>query len=147
MSFFSVLGKIGKGAVSVVKGVGITAGNVVGNYVGVGSLGSNINSALSKNNATAGVPTASIDGAGVPMTSQPNVISPTPSIWGSIVGAIDNFGGFFSGKNHVQVDVNTGVGGRVGDSTTSSGLPSWLPIAGLAAGGLLLFTSMSGKRR
>lgn len=147
MGFFGFLGKVGKGALGVVKGVGITAGNVAGGVVGLDGLGSTINASLSKNNATAGAATAAVDGSAAPMTSQATVTAPAGGLLGAVTGALYSFSDWVGGKSRPQVDVNTGIGGRLNDKSSSSGLPSWLPIAGLAAGGLLLFTSMSGKRR
>jgi hypothetical protein len=134
MSFWKTFGKINLG---LAKGVGKLAGNVVGKYVGIDGLGNVFDK--NKGNATGGAPVTAVDGAQMASPSR-------PSIGGSITGLLDAGASFLSGRSHAQVDVNTGVGGRLGDTSRSSGLPSWAIPAAIGGGLLLLLTAGRGRK-
>lgn len=134
MSFWKTFGKINLGLAKV---VGKTAGNVVGSYVGIKGLGNVFDK--NKSNATGGAVVTSVDG------TQSN--SPaSPSIGGAITGFLGAATGLMAGKTHAQVDVNTGVGGRLGDAGTPGGLPSWAIPAAIGGGLLLLLTAGRGRK-
>jgi len=139
MSFFSTLGKIG-------KGVGKLALGAVGTATGVQGLSTMFDS--NKSPSSSPVPYDSRSGVAASLNlggaSYDSQNAGGGSLLNSVKGFLNSASGVLSGKSHIQTDVHTEIGGTANGKM--GGLPSWILPVGIGAA-LLLFLSGGGRRR
>jgi hypothetical protein len=130
MSIFSVFGKIG-------STIGKAALGAAGGVVGINGL----STIFDKSHSTGGAPPASAPSINIgdqPTGSQ-NIAG------GSLMGSVTDFLGSATSflKGGAKVNVNASLG------NTTSGVPTWLPIAGIGLVLVLLLKggSSGGRRR